>query len=145
MATALALIPKACAGTACRSRLGNLARKSKTLAYRSKLTLTISLIWASSAGSNGTSLIDKAWTFRDVVAGVGPHDHTGLPAFGFGAHTTLGYSEDSGDAGGTRPDRDGTHGAKLALLGHYMAASFVTAADGHGGSSSRRRRKRRTI
>jgi hypothetical protein len=27
--------------------------------------------------------------------------------------------------------KDGTHSAKLALLGNYMAASFVTAFDGH--------------
>ena len=51
----------------------------------------------------------------------------------FGAHTTLGYSEDSGDVGGTLSVTEGTHGAKLALLGNYMAASFVTAANGHGG------------
>ena len=30
--------------------------------------------------------------------------------------------------------KEGTHIAKLALLGNYMAASFVTAADGHGGT-----------
>jgi hypothetical protein len=30
--------------------------------------------------------------------------------------------------------RKGTPIAKLALLGNYMAASFVTAADGHGGT-----------
>ena len=29
---------------------------------------------------------------------------------------------------------DGTHGAKLALLGNYMAASFVTPFDGRGGT-----------
>jgi hypothetical protein len=49
-------------------------------------------------------------------------------------HGKLGYSGDSGDGGGTRPDADGTHGAKLALRGNYMAASFVTAFDGHGGT-----------
>ena len=27
-----------------------------------------------------------------------------------------------------------THSAKVALLGNYMAASFVTVADGHGGT-----------
>ena len=69
-----------------------------------------------------------------MVAGFGPHDHTGLPGIGFGAHTTLGYSEDGGDAGGTLLHTAGTHGAKLALLGHYMATSFVTAADCHGGT-----------
>jgi hypothetical protein len=28
----------------------------------------------------------------------------------------------------------GTHIAKIALLGSFMAASFVAAADGHGGT-----------
>jgi hypothetical protein len=28
----------------------------------------------------------------------------------------------------------GTHDTKLALLGHCMATSFVTAANGHGGT-----------
>ena len=68
------------------------------------------------------------------MAGFGAPDHIDLPGIGFGAHTTLGYSEDSGDAGGTLSDRDGPHGAKLALLGNYMAASFVTPFDGHGGT-----------
>ena len=29
---------------------------------------------------------------------------------------------------------DGRHAASIALLGNYMAGSFVTAADGHGGT-----------
>ena len=29
---------------------------------------------------------------------------------------------------------DGTHAAAIALLGNYIASSFVTAADGHGGT-----------
>ena len=36
--------------------------------------------------------------------------------------------------GGILSIKDGTHIAKLALLGNYMATSFVTAADGHGGT-----------
>jgi fibronectin-binding autotransporter adhesin len=88
----------------------------------------------TSGGSSGASFIDKAWTFSGMVAGFGPHDHTSLPGIGFGAHTTLGHSDDGGDAGGTLLQTAGTHGAKLALLGHYMATSFVTAADWHGGT-----------
>ena len=30
--------------------------------------------------------------------------------------------------------KEGTHVAKIALLGNYMATNFVTAADGHGGT-----------
>ena len=29
---------------------------------------------------------------------------------------------------------DGRHAASIALLGTYMAGTFVTAADGHGGT-----------
>jgi hypothetical protein len=29
---------------------------------------------------------------------------------------------------------DGRHSASIALLGNYMAGSFVTTADGHGGT-----------
>jgi len=56
-----------------------------------------------------------------------------LAQTGFGVHTTLGYSENSSDTGGTLSVKDGTHIAKIALLGNYTAASFVIAADGHGG------------
>ena len=59
------------------------------------------------------------------------HRPAGTP---FGAHTTLGYSENSSDTGGILSVKDGTHIAKLALLGNYMAASFVTASDGYGGT-----------
>jgi hypothetical protein len=36
--------------------------------------------------------------------------------------------------GGILSVKDGTHSAKLAVLGNYIATSFVTAADGHGGT-----------
>jgi hypothetical protein len=93
----------------------------------------------SSAPTRPPSPIDKLWldepaTFTDTLVGLWAHDHTGLPGLGFGAHSTLGYSEDGGDAGGTLlHTAAGTHG-KLALLGRYMATSFVTAANGDGGT-----------
>jgi hypothetical protein len=36
--------------------------------------------------------------------------------------------------GGTLTVSDGRHTAAFALLGNYMAASFVAVADGHGGT-----------
>jgi hypothetical protein len=65
----------------------------------------------TSGGSNGASFIDKASTFTDTPGSLWAHDRTGLTDIGFGGH-----------------------GAKHALLGNYMATSFVTAADGHGGT-----------
>jgi hypothetical protein len=43
-------------------------------------------------------------------------------------------SENRGDTGGVLTVKNGSHVAKIALLGNYVAASFVTTADGHGGT-----------
>jgi hypothetical protein len=50
----------------------------------------------------------------------------------FGAQTTLAYSEKSNALGLWATE--GRYAAALALLGNYMAASFATAAGGHGGA-----------
>jgi len=48
--------------------------------------------------------------------------------FAFGANTTLGYTPNSGNTGGTfLSATDGIHTANLALMGQYMASSFVAA------------------
>jgi len=70
--------------------------------------------------------------FTGKVLGFGGHDRIDLADIGFGSHTTLGYSKSEG--GGTLTVADGTHAATMALLGNYMAASFVLSADGHGGT-----------
>ena len=57
-----------------------------------------------------------------------------LPNIAFGAQTTLAYSENAAGTGGTLTVNDGRHAASIALLGNYMAASFVAAPDGHGGT-----------
>jgi hypothetical protein len=63
-----------------------------------------------------------------------PQGDIDLPNIAFGAHTTLAYSQNSAGTGGTLTVSDGRHAAAIALLGNYMAGSFVTAADGHGGT-----------
>ena len=57
-----------------------------------------------------------------------------LPDIAFGAQTTLAYAENAAGTGGTLTVSDGRHAAAIALLGNYVAGSFVTAADGHGGT-----------
>jgi hypothetical protein len=42
----------------------------------------------------------------------------------------------SGEAsGGTLSVTDGTHRANIALLGNYLASTFVASSDGHGGTN----------
>ena len=57
-----------------------------------------------------------------------------LPNVAFGAQTTLAYATNSGRTGGVLKVTDGHHAASIALLGNYMAGSFVTTADGRGGT-----------
>jgi hypothetical protein len=86
------------------------------------------------AGPTGTLWLDHPSTFTGKVADFGAQEGIDLPGILFGRHTTLGYSENSSNTGGTLSVKDGTHIAKLALLRNYMATSFVAAADGHGGT-----------
>jgi hypothetical protein len=57
-----------------------------------------------------------------------------LPDIAFGAQTTLAYSENATGKGGTLTVSDGRHAVSIALLGNYMAGSFVATTDGHGGT-----------
>lgn len=86
------------------------------------------------AGPTGTLWLDKPSTFTGRVADFGAQESIDLPGIRFGVHTTLGYSENSSNTGGTLRVTDGSHIAKLALLGNYMATSFVTACRRHGGT-----------
>jgi hypothetical protein len=62
------------------------------------------------------------------------HSGIDLPDIAFGAQTTLAYAVNAAGTGGTLTVSDGRHAASIALLGAYMAGSFVTTADGHGGA-----------
>jgi autotransporter passenger strand-loop-strand repeat protein len=86
------------------------------------------------AGLTGALWLDKPSTFTGKVVDFGPLDSIDLPGIPYGTHTTLGYLENRGNTGGVLTVRNGTHSAKIALLGNYIAGSFVTAADGHGGT-----------
>jgi hypothetical protein len=63
-----------------------------------------------------------------------PQHGVDLPNIAFGAQTTLAYAQNAAANGGTLTVSDGRHAASIALLGNYMAGSFVTIADGNGGT-----------
>jgi hypothetical protein len=66
----------------------------------------------------GTLWLDRPSTFTGKVADFGAQDGIDLPGIPFGVHTTLGCSENSSDTGGTLTVKEGTHVAKIALLGN---------------------------
>jgi hypothetical protein len=77
--------------------------------------------------------LDSSWSFRGEVAGFGGQDQIDLADVAFVGQTTLGYARSSA-AAGTLTVSDGIHVARIALLGNYVASSFVAASDGHGGT-----------
>src|SRR5262249_27637158 len=85
-------------------------------------------------GDNATLKIDHAADFRGMVAGFDSDDVLDLADLAFGSSTTLGYAANSNNTGGTLTASDGTHTANIALVGQYVAASFVMSADGFGGT-----------
>ena len=86
------------------------------------------------AGSTGTLWLDQPSTFTGTVSGFKGQDVIDLPGIEFGADTTLGYSANTKQTGGTLSVTDGVHSANIALLGSYMASTFVLEGDNHGGT-----------
>jgi hypothetical protein len=91
-------------------------------------------------GSTGTLILDgsaaagKAFNFTGTVSGFAGQNAIDLSGIVLDGETTLGYSPNSNNTGGTLSLMDGTLSARIALLGNYMASSFVMESDHHGGT-----------
>ena len=72
--------------------------------------------------------------FDGTISGFDAKDQIDLADNSYGPTTTLGYTANSGNTGGTLTVNDGFHSANLALLGNYTSASFAASSDGHGGT-----------
>ena len=71
-----------------------------------------------SAGSSETPQNGQSPAFVGMISGLAGQDQA-----------TLGYSATSGNSVGAAPTA-----ANIALLGSYMASSFVSSSDGNGGT-----------
>ena len=81
----------------------------------------------------GSLILDDASSFSGTVAGLAGEDSLDLRDISFA--TLQGQPRYSGDSsGGDLSVTDGVHSANIALLGNYMASTFVAASDGHGGT-----------
>ena len=85
-------------------------------------------------GTTGELWLNHPSTFTGKVSGLGAQNTIDLTRMAFNAQTTLGYSPNSNDTGGTLSLADGALSAKIALLGSYMASSFVMESDHRGGT-----------
>jgi hypothetical protein len=118
----------------------NLGLEVNTKALAINGNADLQLLGASNANaafgvsSTVTLTLYDSEAYTGTVAGLSPGNHLDLMDISFGAGSTLGYTANSGNTGGVLSVSDGAHAAKIALLGQYMASSFVAASDGHGGT-----------
>jgi hypothetical protein len=82
----------------------------------------------------GTLQLDDAQHFAGLISGFSGQDVLDLADVAFSPNMSLGYAANTNNSGGNLSVNDATHVASLALLGNYMASSFVASSDGHGGT-----------
>jgi hypothetical protein len=81
----------------------------------------------------GTLELDNSSSFSGTVAGMTASDSIDFADINFATIQTPTFNGTS--SGGTLHVTDGTHTANIALLGNYMASTFVASSEGHGGTS----------
>jgi Ca2+-binding RTX toxin-like protein len=93
-------------------------------------------------GGPGNNILIQAARFAvptadSLVPGVagGANGSADLSEIGLVGNTTLGGSTNSDGTGGVSTASDGSDAAGVALLGQYMASSFVVAGNGLGGTT----------
>src|SRR5262249_2769452 len=85
------------------------------------------------AGSAGTLQLDNSSSFSGTVAGMTGQDTIDFADINFGTVNQPSFSGNS--SGGALSVTDGAHSANIALLGNYLASTFVASSDGHGGTN----------
>jgi hypothetical protein len=101
-----------------------------------KRTLDLNSAYAGNvafAGSTGTLKLDNSSGFSGMVAGMTGSDTIDFADISYATIQNPIYSGTS--AGGTLSVTDGSHTANIALIGNYLASTFVASSDGHGGTS----------
>jgi Tryptophan-rich Synechocystis species C-terminal domain len=106
------------------------------LAVMSGGTVEVSSAYSGPAtfmGSSGILQLDRSASFSGTVAGMTGQDTLDLRDISFATIQSPTYLGTS--TGGTLSVSDGTHNAEIALLGNYLASTFVASSDGHGGTN----------
>jgi len=83
--------------------------------------------------STGTLKLDAASAFSGTVAGLALGNYIDLSSLAYQGNGSPTYSS-TGPNTGTLAVTQGTNTINIALLGSYLANSFVASSDGHGGT-----------
>ena len=88
----------------------------------------------SFAGSQGRLTLFDSLDFNGHVSGITGADTLDLADVPFQGSTTPGYVPNGSNTGGALSVTEGANTVDIALLGMYIASSFVASSDGHGGT-----------
>ncbi len=84
----------------------------------------------------GTLVLDQSTSFHGLISGFTYNvpDSLDVGDIGFGANTTVSFTEAAGATSGTLAVSDGTETANITLAGQYTTGNFTLASDGSGGT-----------
>jgi Ca2+-binding RTX toxin-like protein len=85
------------------------------------------------AAATGELLLHASTGFKGKISGLSVGDHIDLADIGFATVHTASFAGTA--ASGVLTVTDGSHTAKLALVGNYLTSGFALADDGAGGVS----------
>ena len=83
-------------------------------------------------GTTGTVKLDDSLAFTGRVSGLTAADALDLSDVSYGVNTRSSFSGTT--KGGTLTVTDGSHTAKIALLGNYLSSGWTLSGDGNGGT-----------
>ena len=85
--------------------------------------------------TNGAATTIENWNANGTLHDVQTTPEASIDLFAFDpTKTTLGFTENSGNTGGTLTVKQGNEALSLALFGQFTAANFAVTADGFGGT-----------
>jgi len=89
---------------------------------------------AFASGAAATLVLSNSQLFLGQISGLAAGDQIDLADLAYQGNTALAYTPPAPAGAGTLSVAEGTSTINLALLGNYMANSFVAESDGHGGT-----------
>jgi probable HAF family extracellular repeat protein len=85
------------------------------------------------AGDTGTLKLDSSFAFAGTVAGLAPGNYVDLADLAYQGNNAPVYNS-TGTNTGTLAVAEGSSTVNIAMLGSYIAGSFVASSDGRGGT-----------
>jgi hypothetical protein len=86
------------------------------------------------AGSTGTLKLDDSAAFAGTVSGLALGNYVDLADLPYQGNPGPSFTPNGGNTGGNLAVTEGAQTTNIALIGSYLAASFVASSDGHGGT-----------